>query len=217
MKTSDFDYNLPPEFIAQTPVEPQDHSRLMILDRRDKSIAHRRFFEITDYLHQGDVMVFNNSRVLPARLKGKRAGSGGKVEILLLRRGGGGDWEAMVRPARKLLVGEKVEIMPYAAPKMEQKIYAEITGVAEEGIRTVRFSDEALLMAAGEMPLPPYIHTPLQDQERYQTVYARVTGSAAAPTAGLHLPGAFKEDRKQRRPLPIYHAACWAGYFPSRD
>ena len=186
MKTSDFDYDLPPELIAQTPVEPRDHSRLMILDRKDQSIAHRQFFEITDFLHQGDVMVFNDSRVLPARLKGKRAGSGGKVEILLLRRGGGGDWEAMVRPARKLLFGEKVEIMPYAGAKMERKIYAEITGVSEEGIRTVRFSDEALLMAAGEMPLPPYIHTPLQNQERYQTVYAKVTGSAAAPTVGLH-------------------------------
>jgi S-adenosylmethionine:tRNA ribosyltransferase-isomerase len=186
MKTSDFDYNLPPEFIAQTPVEPRDHSRLMILNRRDNSISHRQFFEITDYLREGDVMVFNDSRVLPARLKGKRAGSGGKVEILLLRRSGGGDWEAMVKPARKLLAGEKVEIIPYLASNAEQKIYAEITGVAEEGIRMVRFSDESRLMTAGEMPLPPYIHTPLKNQERYQTVYSKDMGSAAAPTAGLH-------------------------------
>ncbi len=186
MKTSDFDYFLPPELIAQTPIEPRDHSRLMILDRRNKSIAHRQFFEITGYLREGDVMVFNDSRVLPARLKGKRVESGGKVEILLLRRGGAGDWEAMVRPARKLLTGEKVEITPYAAPKVEKKIYAEITGIAANGIRTVRFSDEAQLMTAGEMPLPPYIHTPLKNQERYQTVYAKVVGSAAAPTAGLH-------------------------------
>jgi S-adenosylmethionine:tRNA ribosyltransferase-isomerase len=186
MKTSDFDYFLPPGLIAQTPVEPRDHSRLMVLNRHDLSITHRQFFEITDYLHQGDVVVFNDSRVLPARLKGKRTGSGGKVEILLLRRGERGDWEAMVKPARKLVTGAIIEVIPYLAPGTGEKIFAEITGVAEEGIRTVRFSDEAPLMTAGEMPLPPYIHTPLKNQERYQTVYARVTGSAAAPTAGLH-------------------------------
>ena len=185
MKTNDFNYDLPPELIAQTPVEPRDSSRLMVLDRKDGSVTHRHFFEITSFLRDGDVMVFNNSRVLPARLKGKRAGSGGKVEILLLRRSGG-DWEAMVKPARKLVTGEKIAITPYASTDTKEPITAEITGEAENGLRTVRFSDETKLMAAGEMPLPPYIHTPLKNQERYQTVYAKVTGSAAAPTAGLH-------------------------------
>jgi len=187
MKTSDFDYYLPQELIAQTPIEPRDYSRLLVLDRRDGSVIHNRFYEITDYLRKGDVLVFNNSRVLPARLKGKREKSGGKVEILLLRRLNGGNWEAMVKPARRLNTREKVEIIPYApSDKSGKRITAEITAVADGGIRTVRFSNEAELMTAGEMPLPPYIHTPLADQERYQTVYSKVLGSAAAPTAGLH-------------------------------
>jgi S-adenosylmethionine:tRNA ribosyltransferase-isomerase len=186
MKTIDFDYNLPPELIAQTPIEPRDTSRLLVLNRKDGSIAHRQFFEITDYLRKGDVMVFNNSRVLPARLKGKRVETGGKVEILLLRRQREGEWQAMVKPARRLLPGERVEIIPFITSKSSAKIYAEIIGLFDNGLRTVRFSDEAQLVTAGEMPLPPYIHTPLENQERYQTVYSKVVGSAAAPTAGLH-------------------------------
>jgi S-adenosylmethionine:tRNA ribosyltransferase-isomerase len=178
MKTSDFDYALPPELIAQTPIEPRDSSRLLVLHRQDGALEHRHFFEITDYLHDGDVMVFNNSRVLPARLKGKREGSGGAVEILLLRRLGENVWEGLVKPAKRLQIGAKVEI--------GERITAEITGVGNDGVREIRFSDEAQLPAAGEMPLPPYIHEPLQDPERYQTVYSRVVGSAAAPTAGLH-------------------------------
>jgi len=181
MKTSDFDYILPPELIAQTPIEPRDISRLLVLNRRDGSIEHRRFFEITDYLHDGDVMVFNNSRVLPARLKGKKMESGGAVEVLLLRRLGDNVWEGLVKPAKRLQIGAKIEI----ASSTEQ-ITAEITGVGSEGVRVIRFSDETRLMAVGEMPLPPYIHEPLKNPERYQTVYSRVVGSAAAPTAGLH-------------------------------
>jgi S-adenosylmethionine:tRNA ribosyltransferase-isomerase len=185
MKTNDFDYDLPPELIAQTPIEPRDRSRLLVLNRKDGSIAHCNFFEITDYLKDGDVMVFNNSRVLPARLKGKR-GTGGKAEILLLRRLKEGEWQAMVKPARRLLPGERIEIIPYNPAKAGAPIVAEITGVLENGLRYVRFHDESRLTEAGEMPLPPYIHTPLKDQERYQTVYSKITGSAAAPTAGLH-------------------------------
>jgi len=181
MKTSDFDYTLPPELIAQSPIEPRDSSRLLTLNRKDGSIEHRRFFEIIDYLHNGDVMVFNNSRVLPARLKGKRAGSGGAVEILLLRRLGDNIWEGLVKPAKRLQIGAKIEI----ASNTEQ-IIAEITAASEEGIREIRFSDETRLLSTGEMPLPPYIHEPLINQERYQTVYSRVVGSTAAPTAGLH-------------------------------
>jgi S-adenosylmethionine:tRNA ribosyltransferase-isomerase len=185
MKTSDFDYNLPQELIAQTPIEPRDRSRLLVLNRQDGSITHRHFFEITEYLKPGDVMVFNNSRVLPARLKGKRLETGGKVEILLLRRLRENEWQAMVKPAKPLKVGGKVEITPYS-PNAAAHVTAEIIGVGENGLRTVRFSNEALIETFGEMPLPPYIHTPLKDQERYQTVYSKVMGSAAAPTAGLH-------------------------------
>ncbi len=181
MRTSDFDYHLPPQLIAQSPIEPRDHSRLMIMNRGDGSIEHRQFFEITNYLHDGDVMVFNNSRVLPARLKGKRAGSGGTVEILLLRRLEANVWEGLVKPAKRLQIGAKIEIASNT-----ENITAEITGIGNEGIRVIRFSDETRLLTAGEMPLPPYIHTSLKNPERYQTVYARVAGSVAAPTAGLH-------------------------------
>jgi S-adenosylmethionine:tRNA ribosyltransferase-isomerase len=186
MKTSDFDYTLPTGLIAQSPVEPRDHSRLMVLDRAASSLEHRRFFEIQDYLRPGDVMVFNDSRVIPARLKGKRAGSGGRVEVLLLRRREPGVWESLARPARRLLPGTVVEIAPGADSDAKDVIRGEIIGTGEKGMRVIRFRDDARLMTAGEVPLPPYIHTPLADRERYQTVYARVIGSVAAPTAGLH-------------------------------
>jgi S-adenosylmethionine:tRNA ribosyltransferase-isomerase len=178
MKTSDFDYYLPPELIAQIPIEPRDHSRLLVLNRAKGSIEHRHFYDIIGYLHEGDVMVFNDSRVIPARLKGKRSGSGGKIEILLLRHTDENVWEALTRPARRLRQGTTIEI--------ETGILAEIIGTGDKGIRVLRFSDESRLPAAGEVPLPPYIHEPLANPERYQTVYARVIGSVAAPTAGLH-------------------------------
>jgi S-adenosylmethionine:tRNA ribosyltransferase-isomerase len=181
MKTSDFDYVLPQELIAQTPIEPRDSSRLLVLNRKDGSVTHRRFNEITDYMHDGDVMVFNDSRVLPARLKGKREGSGGVVEILLLRRRTEGVWEGLVKPAKRLQIGAKIEV---TSP--DNKIVAEVIELGAEGIRILRFSDETQLFNAGEMPLPPYIHEKLQNPERYQTVYSKVVGSAAAPTAGLH-------------------------------
>ncbi len=178
MKTSDFDYFLPPELIAQTPIEPRDQSRLLVVDRATGTMEHRRFYEIPDYLREGDVMVFNESRVIPARLKGRREGSGGKAEILLLRRREPGVWEALVKPGRRLHKGSVIEIEP--------DVRAEIIGEGDKGARTIRFSDEPGLLRAGEVPLPPYIHEPLADPERYQTVYARVAGSVAAPTAGLH-------------------------------
>jgi len=184
MKTNDFDYTLPKEFIAQTPIEPRDHSRLLVLNRKGGSITHRHFYDINDYLLPGDVMVFNDSRVIPARIKGKRVGSGGVVEILLLRRLEDKVWEALVKPAKHLTVNSEVEIS--SNDSAGTPIIARITAVHVEGIRTIRFSGEAGLLSAGEMPLPPYIHTHLENPERYQTVYARVLGSAAAPTAGLH-------------------------------
>jgi S-adenosylmethionine:tRNA ribosyltransferase-isomerase len=188
MKTSDFDYSLPPELIAQSPIEPRDRSRLMVLTRGAESIENRKFLEIVDYLRAGDVMVFNDSRVIPARLKGQRAGSGGEVEILLLRRRDTNVWEALTKPARRLQVGATVVITNeiLSAGGAGTGIMAEIIGTGEDGIRVIRFSDESRLMSAGEVPLPPYIHTPLVDKERYQTVYARAIGSVAAPTAGLH-------------------------------
>ena len=146
VKTSDFDYTLPPGLIAQIPIEPRDRSRLLVLNREDGSIEHRRFFEITDYLHQGDVLVCNDSRVIPARLKGHRLDSGGKVEVLLLRRVSAGLWEALVRPGRRLRVGSKIEI------PAEKTLTAEITEVGEGGIRRMKFSDEALMIKSGEVP-----------------------------------------------------------------
>jgi len=183
MKTSDFDYYLPPELIAQTPVEPRDRSRLMVLDRHSGLIEHRRFFEIADYLHAGDVLVFNDSRVIPARIKGKKD-TGGKVELLLLRRRDNAVWEALVKPGKRVGIGTRLELAGDTDSSV--KVIAEVTGLGEGGIRVISFSDEKRLLAMGAIPLPPYIHTPLADAERYQTVYARALGSAAAPTAGLH-------------------------------
>ena len=184
MKTSDFDYDLPPEFIAQTPVEPRDSSRLLVLDRTDGAIAHRKFYEITDFLKSGDLLVMNNSRVIPARLFGRKADTGTAVEILLLRRAAlSATWEALVKPGKRLPVGSIVELNS-ADGKIQ--VSAEIKAILPEGIKEVSFSDELLLPELGQIPLPPYIHTPLADPERYQTVYARDAGSAAAPTAGLH-------------------------------
>ncbi len=179
MKTSDFDYHLPPEFIAQTPIEPRDHSRLMVLSRADGSVEHRRFFEIESFLHEGDVLVFNDSRVIPARLIGRKGGSGGKVEILLLRRLNQGLWETLVKPGRRVNVGARIEFTA-------DGLWSEVVEWGERGTRLIRFSDEQALERVGLVPLPPYIHLPLADPERYQTVYSRVKGSVAAPTAGLH-------------------------------
>jgi S-adenosylmethionine:tRNA ribosyltransferase-isomerase len=150
----------------------------MVLDRSDGSIKHHRFFEVVDYLSAGDVLVFNDSRVIPARLEGKKVDTGGKIELLLLRRLDKAVWEALVKPGKRVNVGTGVEI--------EGKVQAEVTGVGEDGIRVIRFSDEEPLLQLGRVPLPPYIHRPLLDPERYQTVYAKVPGSVAAPTAGLH-------------------------------
>ena len=188
MKTSNFDYALPPELIAQTPMEPRDRSRLMVLDRSDGSLEHHHFFEIVDYLRAGDVLVFNDSRVIPARLSGQRLDTGGKLEILLLRRLQPNLWETLVRPGRRVKVGTKIEIASNSANSKKQdfRVTAEAVGWGEGGTRVISFSDETLLPGLGKIPLPPYIHTPLTDTKRYQTVYASADGSVAAPTAGLH-------------------------------
>jgi S-adenosylmethionine:tRNA ribosyltransferase-isomerase len=182
MKTSDFDYSLPPELIGQTPAEPRDASRLLVLDRGSGSIEHRCFFEITEYVKAGDVLVFNDSRVIPARLNASKVDSDGKLEILLLRRVEDNVWETLVKPAKRAKPGTKIQLKT----NNSKVITGQIIAVGEDGIRMVRFSDEELLAETGEIPLPPYIHEPLADKERYQTVYSRISGSVAAPTAGLH-------------------------------
>ena len=181
LQTSDFDYALPPELIAQTPIEPRDQSRLLVLNRAENSFEHRRFFEIPDYLCAGDVLVFNDSRVIPARLSVKKLDGEGRLEILLLRRLEPNVWETLVKPARRARAGVKFELTCSGVT-----VTGEVVGIGEEGVRVIRFSNEVLLPKAGKVPLPPYIHLPLEDPERYQTVYSRVPGSVAAPTAGLH-------------------------------
>ena len=197
MRTSDFDYSLPPEFIAQTPAEPRDQSRLMVLRRGDGSVEHHRFSEIVDFLEPTDVLVLNDTRVIPARLKAQK-GSGGKVEILLLRRLEPGLWEALVKPSKRIAVGDKVEVVSMQQRSEGKTAFVEILDRREEGVRVVRFADESLVEALGQIPLPPYIHDFHGDRERYQTVYSREKGSVAAPTAGLHFtPGLLRQIREK--------------------
>lgn len=178
MKTSDFDYVLPPERIAQTPIEPRHASRLLVLDRSKPALEHTTFWQVSEHLRPGDLLVINQTRVIPARVFAHKE-TGGKVELLLLRRIDLTTWEALVG-GKKVRSGSKLTL--------EGGPQAEITTELEGPRRLVRFSEpvEAYLAAAGQMPLPPYIHERLANPERYQTVYARETGSAAAPTAGLH-------------------------------
>lgn len=179
MKTTDFDYDLPSEYIAQTPIEPRDASRLMVLDRASDDIIHTNFFELGKFLRSGDLLVVNETRVIPARIFGRKVPSGGRVEILLLAWRQNQTWEALVG-GKGLMKGKKIQI--------EGGPEAEIIEALSGARRLIRFSEplEPVLKNIGQMPLPPYIHTPLAEAERYQTVYARVSGSAAAPTAGLH-------------------------------
>ena len=188
MKTGEFDYDLPPELIAQTPAEPRDSSRLMVVDRAAGSIEHRRFRDLPQFLREGDVAVFNDSRVFPARLYGRSA-SGGWVELLLLRRIEPGVWTALVRPGRRLRVGAT-----FVAASGDDEVEGVVLDVHENGSRTVRLSDDGSLNEIGVVPLPPYIREPLADSERYQTVYSRVAGSVAAPTAGLHFTPALLDQ-----------------------
>ena len=182
MRTSDFDYYLPPHLIAQAPVEPRDSSRLLVLHRGTGRMEHRRFPDLVGYLREGDVLVFNDSRVIPARLHGIQEGAGGRVELLLLLRLRPGIWKCLGRPGRRLRPGSRFRV----EGDSPTELWVEVLEAAEDGVRTVRLSSEEGIEGAGRIPLPPYIHTPLDDPERYQTVYARAPGSVAAPTAGLH-------------------------------
>lgn len=187
MRTDDFDYHLPPELIAQTPLERRDSSRLLVLDRATGAIRHDRFSGIGDYLRPGDLMVFNRSRVIPARLYGHRE-SGGRVELLLLSRVEPCLWRALARPGRRLQPGTRVllDVPGRSAGDLGRDYDVEVCASEEDGVKLVRFVDEGVIDRSGHAPLPPYIHTWLDDPERYQTVYARDPGSAAAPTAGFH-------------------------------
>ena len=182
LKTHDFYYDLPEELIAQTPLEKRDSSRLLVLDRASGGISHRHFSDILEYLQPDDCLVLNNSRVIPARLLGNLP-TGGAVELLLLRDLGDNVWDCLARPGRKLQPGVKVSFG-------SGELVAEVTAITEDGNRHVRFTYEGIFLEVlerlGRMPLPPYIKAELQDGERYQTVYSKVSGSAAAPTAGLH-------------------------------
>ena len=193
MKTSDFFYELPEELIAQTPAEPRDSSRLLVYDRATKQIEHKIFRDIRDYLKAGDVLVVNRTKVLPARLFAHTSG-GGRVEVLLLKRLELDEWEVLVRPGKKCRAGAQLTV--------NDELSLEVTGITETGERRVKFfykgAFEDVLSRAGTMPLPPYIHEKLKDPDRYQTVYCRENGSAAAPTAGLHFTPALLSELKEK-------------------
>ncbi len=214
MRTSDFDYDLPPELIAQVPVEPRDSSRLLVLHRGSGQLEHRRFRDIVDYLLRGDLMVFNQSRVIAARLLGHRDDTGSRVEFLLLRQEAPNTWKALAKPARRLRPGVKITITPPNTAKKSPKppftkagdgqetstespisqLHVEVLQSHEDGIKTVRLSSDDAIASFGHTPLPPYIRQRLADPDRYQTVYAAQPGSAAAPTAGLHFTEALLEQ-----------------------
>ncbi len=194
MKTHDFWYHLPEELIAQTPLAQRDASRLLVLDRKNGRVEHKHFYDILDYLHPGDCLVMNDSRVLPARLLGNRP-TGGAVELLLLKDLGDKRWECLAKPGRKLLAGQDVVFG-------DGKLTATVIEVKDDGNRIVEFHYEGIFLEVleqlGKMPLPPYIKEELQDRERYQTVYSRETGSAAAPTAGLHFTNELLDQIRQK-------------------
>ncbi|MDE7208997.1 MAG: tRNA preQ1(34) S-adenosylmethionine ribosyltransferase-isomerase QueA [Clostridia bacterium] len=186
MKTSDFYYDLPQELIAQTPIEPRDHSRLLVYHKDNGSIEHKHFYDVIDYLQKGDVLVINNTKVIPARIFATRLPRTDKTiehntEVLLLKRKEYDVWECITRPAKKLKIGTKLDF---------GKMQGEVVGFGEEGVRFIKFAFdgvfENILEEIGNMPLPPYITQRLEDKSRYQTVYSKIDGSAAAPTAGLH-------------------------------
>lgn len=196
MKTSDFYYDLPEGLIAQTPVEPRDSARLLVMNKETGKLTHTIFNKIGDFLKEGDLLVVNNTKVIPARLYGYRADkeSVTKYEALLLRRVNFTDWECIMRPARNATVGARL--------KFSDELFAEVVGIGESGIRTLRFEFdgvfEDILSRVGNVPLPPYIHEKLKDPSRYNTVYSKIDGSAAAPTAGLHFTPELIESLKNK-------------------
>ena len=201
MKTSDFYYDLPQELIAQDPLEERSSSRLLVLDRKTGEREHRVFREIIDFLHPGDCLVVNNTKVIPARLMGVKEGTGAGIEVLLLKRCEDNVWETLVKPGKKARPGARISFG-------EGLLTGEVLEVVEEGNRRIRFTYEGIfeeiLDRLGQMPLPPYITHQLKDKNRYQTVYARHEGSAAAPTAGLHFTPELLEAIKEKGVKPVY-------------
>ena len=201
MLRKDFYFDLPEELIAQTPIERRDFSRLMVLDKKTGEIEHRHFYDIVDYLEPGDCLVLNNSRVLPARLFGTRVPTGGAVEVVLLNDKGDGVWECLTRPGKKTKTGTELSFG-------EGELTATVIDQVEGGNRLLKFNYEGIFLEVlerlGKMPLPPYIHEELQDSERYQTVYSKVIGSAAAPTAGLHFTNELLEKIKDKGVNIVY-------------
>ncbi len=195
MKVKDFDYFLPEELIAQTPLSDRPNSRLLTLNKNSGEISHKHFYDILDLINPGDCLVLNNTRVIPARLYGAREDTGGAVEFLLLSQKEGDIWEVIVKPGKKARPGHRISFG-------DGKLVAEILDVVNDGNRLVKFSYDGIwqevLLSLGETPLPPYIHEKLADSERYQTVYSKVEGSAAAPTAGLHFTEELLDKLKQK-------------------
>lgn len=200
MKTSDFFYNLPDSLIAQTPVYPRDSSRMLVLNKEDNSINHKHFYDICDYLREGDCLVLNNTRVLPARIYGTREDTGAVVEFVLLKQQNILTWEALAGPGKKAKVGHKFTF--------SEKLSCEVIDVLPDGNRIIKFSCNgeffSVLDEVGQMPLPPYIKEKLEDRERYQTVYSKELGSAAAPTAGLHFTDGILEKIKAKGVNIVY-------------
>ena len=207
MRTSDFFYNLPEELIAQTPLEPRDSSRLMVLHRDSEAIDHKHFYDIIDCLNEGDCLIVNDSRVIPARIYGTKDDTGARVEFLLLRQIENDVWETLVKPGRKAKIGTRFTFG-------EGLLKAEVVDITEDGNRYVKLSSQeniyATLDKIGRMPLPPYITAELQDQERYQTVYSHELGSAAAPTAGLHFTNELL-DRIREKGVKIGYVTLHVG------
>ena len=201
MKLEEFDYNLPEELIAQTPIKQRDASRLMVLDKKNGELVHKHFYDIIDYLNKGDTLVLNDTKVLPARLIGEKVSTKAVIEVLLLKNVEGDTWETLVKPARRIHVGDVVSFG-------EGLLKLTCTEVKDEGIRVFTASYDGifyeLLDKLGTMPLPPYIHEKLEDKDRYQTVYAKEVGSAAAPTAGLHFTEELLEGIKEKGINVVY-------------
>ena len=201
MKLEEFDYNLPEELIAQTPIKQRDASRLMVLDKKNGELVHKHFYDIIDYLNPGDTLVLNDTKVLPARLIGEKVSTKAVIEVLLLKNKEGDTWECLVKPARRIHVGDVVSFG-------DGLLKLTCTEVKDEGIRVFEASFKGifyeLLDKLGTMPLPPYIHEKLEDKDRYQTVYAKEVGSAAAPTAGLHFTEELLEGIKEKGINVVY-------------
>ena len=207
MKTSDFYFDLPQELIAQDPLEDRSASRLLVLNKKTGEMHHRHFYNITDYLHKGDCLVINNTKVIPARLYGTREGTGALIEILLLKRKENNVWETLVKPGKKMKVGAEVSFG-------DGLLKGKVIDVVDEGNRLIQFEYdgifEEILDKLGQMPLPPYITHQLKDKNRYQTVYAKNEGSAAAPTAGLHFTPELLEKVKEKG-VNIAHVTLHVG------